>query len=144
MLMNDRKEIFVGRRIDTKIDAWQMPQGGIDDNETPSQAVMREMLEEVGTNNAEIVAESSKWFQYNLPDYLIPKLWGGQYRGQKQKWFILRFLGQDSDFNLNTAHPEFAQWRWASEDELTNIIVPFKRRLYEAVIAEFKEMLRKQ
>ena len=143
MLINKQREVFVGRRIDTKIDAWQMPQGGIDDNESPSQAVMRELLEEVGSNHAEIIAESKRWFQYNLPDYLIPKLWNGKYRGQKQKWFILKYLGHDDDFKLDNAQQEFTQWRWAKIEELATIIVPFKRKLYEVVIEEFADVLKK-
>src|SRR5690606_14979109 len=100
MLVNKQNEVFVGRRIDTRSEAWQMPQGGIDENETPSEAVMREMFEELGCNNAEIVAESKHWFFYDLPEHLVPKLWDGKYRGQKQKWFFMRFLGEDKDIDI--------------------------------------------
>lgn len=118
-----------------------MPQGGIDNDETPSEAVMRELLEETGTNAAEVIAESREWFHYDLPDYLIPKLWEGKYRGQKQKWFALKFLGTNTDINIHTEHAEFMQWRWATMDELLEIIVPFKRKLYIAVMEEFKAIL---
>lgn len=141
MLLNARNEVFVGRRIDTRSEAWQMPQGGIDADETPREAVMRELLEETGVNNAEVIAESREWFHYDLPDYLIPKLWEGKYRGQKQKWFALKFLGTDIDINIHTEHAEFMQWQWVCMNELLEIIVPFKRRLYIAVMEEFQALL---
>ncbi len=141
MLLNARNEVFVGRRIDTRSEAWQMPQGGIDDDESPTQAVMRELLEETGIQSARVIAESREWFYYDLPDYLIPKLWGGKYRGQKQKWFALQFFGNDADINIHTQHAEFMQWRWATMDELLEIIVPFKRKLYIAVMEEFQAIL---
>lgn len=138
MLINKRHEVFVGRRIDTRSEAWQMPQGGIDAGETPSEAVMREMQEELGCNHAEIITESKNWFYYDLPDHLIPKLWDGQYRGQKQKWFFMRFLGEDADINIeDTPHPEFMSWRWVDADRLPQIIVPFKRKLYKSIMKEF-------
>ncbi len=141
MLLNANNEVFVGRRIDTRSEAWQMPQGGIDNDETPRQAVMRELMEETGINAAEVIAESREWFHYDLPDYLIPKLWDGKYRGQKQKWFALKFLGTDADINIHTECAEFMQWRWATMDELLEIIVPFKRKLYIAVMEEFQAIL---
>ena len=141
MLLNRHSQVFVGRRIDTRSEAWQMPQGGVDEGETSSQAVMRELLEETGTDNAEIIAESKGWFQYDLPDYLIPKLWNGKYRGQRQKWFALRFMGSDACINIHTEHAEFMQWRWATVEELLDIIVPFKRKLYIGVLEEFKDII---
>ena len=141
MLVNPRREIFVGRRIDTKIAAWQMPQGGIDPGETPRQAAYREMCEEVGTDNAEFIAESREWYSYDLPENLVGKLWGGRYRGQRQKWFLLQFNGIDEDIRINTPHAEFSDWRWVSSDELTMLIVPLKRSVYVAVVGEFRDYL---
>lgn len=115
-----------------------MPQGGIDENETPSEAVMREMKEELGCNAAEILAESNQWFYYDLPDHLIPKLWDGKYRGQKQKWFFMKFLGEDKDIDIeDSPHPEFMAWRWVDVERLPQIIVPFKRKLYKSIVKEF-------
>lgn len=141
MILNSKNQIFVGKRIDAKLQAWQMPQGGIHMGETPSKAAMREMMEEIGSNNGTIVAESKNWYSYDIPKFLIPKLWNGNYRGQKQKWFLINFVGSDSDINIDTNHPEFQEWRWADIDELYDIIIPFKRKLYSAVIEEFKPLL---
>ena len=137
MMVNSENMVFVGRRIDTTSDAWQMPQGGIDEGEDAATAAIRELEEEVGTRKTEIIAESAEWFSYELPDRLIPKIWNGKYRGQRQKWFVIRFLGEDSDININTAHPEFCEWRWVSIQELPDLIVPFKREIYTKVVAEF-------
>ncbi len=142
MLFNEEGRIFVAKRIDTPGDAWQMPQGGIDQGEDPATAVLRELLEETGTDKAEIVAESENWREYDLPDELIGKLWGGKYRGQRQKWFLLRFLGNDTDIDL-TAHgnPEFSDWKWVNVNEIIDLIVPFKRALYADIVAEFRPMV---
>lgn len=137
MLLNSQNMVLVGRRIDTTSDAWQMPQGGIDDGEEPREAVMRELEEEVGTNKAEIILESTEWLSYDLPDRLISRIWNGKYRGQKQKWFALRFLGEDSDININTKHPEFCEWKWATMVDLPDLIVPFKKDIYSKVVEEF-------
>lgn len=136
MLVNDQGLVFVARRKDTP-DAWQMPQGGIDKGETPHEAALRELEEEIGTAKAEIVAESSQWLRYDLPDDLIGKVWKGKYRGQEQKWFLLRFTGSDADIDIATRHPEFDAWKWAPVDELPSLIVAFKRPIYEALVAEF-------
>jgi putative (di)nucleoside polyphosphate hydrolase len=141
MLLNKDNYVFVGKRIDTKSDAWQMPQGGIDDNESASEAALRELKEETGINNAVILGESKNWIHYDLPEYLIPRLWNGKYRGQKQKWFILKFLGTDDEINLQTEVPEFMEWRWVKMEELPNIIVPFKRKLYISIIEEFRDII---
>lgn len=127
--------VFVGQRTDAT-GAWQMPQGGVDEGETPRQAAMRELFEEVGTDRAEIVAESQTWHFYDLPPDLAARMWGGKFRGQRQKWFALRFLGTDGDINIATAHPEFTAWQWAPVDALVDLIVPFKRDVYRAVVAE--------
>ena len=141
MLLNKDHFVFVGRRIDTTGDAWQMPQGGIDDGEEPAESAMRELEEEVGTNKAQIIAESKQWLSYDMPDRLIQRIWNGKYRGQRQKWFAMRFLGTDSDININTKHPEFCEWRWVSMQDLPNLIVPFKRDIYAKVVAEFGAIL---
>ena len=137
MLINPEKFVFVGQRIDTTMEAWQMPQGGIDDGEDPKDCAFRELKEEIGTNNASIVARSNDWLTYDLPDNLIGKVWGGKYRGQKQIWFLMKFLGNDSDINLETHNPEFSSWRWVDVKDLPGMIVPFKRKLYRSVINEF-------
>ncbi len=142
MILNDRNQIFLGKRVEAKLQAWQMPQGGIDMGETPSKAALREMLEEIGSDNGTIIAESKNWYRYDIPKFLIPKLWGGSYKGQSQKWFLIKFLGTDADININTSHPEFVDWRWAELDELHDIIIPFKRKLYNAVIDEFRPLIK--
>ncbi|RYE06091.1 MAG: RNA pyrophosphohydrolase [Rickettsiaceae bacterium] len=141
VIINQKNQIFLGRRIDTRIEAWQMPQGGIDLGETPSCAALREMMEETGTNKGLIIAESKYWYSYDLPKFLIPKLWNGSFKGQKQKWFLIRFIGSDSDININTDTPEFGEWRWSSSSELPKVIIPFKRKLYEAVLKEFQSLM---
>lgn len=142
MLLNAENMVFVGRRIDTTSDAWQMPQGGIDEGEEPHEAVLRELEEEVGTSNAEIIAESGEWLAYDLPDRLIPRIWNGRYRGQKQKWFALRFTGVDDDINIATENPEFCEWKWASMEDLPSLIVPFKRDIYTKVVSEFSAKIK--
>jgi putative (di)nucleoside polyphosphate hydrolase len=137
MLFNPRGLVFTAKRIDTETEAWQMPQGGIDEGETPRQAAFREMKEEIGTDQAEILGESADWLRYDLPKDVVGKVWKGRYRGQAQKWFALRFTGRDCDIDIRTEHPEFCDWRWSRLDELLGLIVPFKRDLYRAVIAEF-------
>lgn len=141
MILNSKFEVFVGRRVDSKSEAWQMPQGGIDEGETPEIAVMREMKEETGTNNAKIIAKTKLWYKYDLPIYLISRLWNGRYRGQRQKWFLLKFMGQDSEINIHFENAEFTDWKWVKIEELTQIIVPFKKNLYIAVIEEFRDAI---
>lgn len=142
MLLNADDQVFVGQRLDSTLEAWQMPQGGIDEGEDPVTAAFREMEEEIGTAKADIIAESRGWLCYDLPDDLIGKLWGGRYCGQRQKWYAMRFLGHDSDINLQTEHPEFRSWRWVEASHLPQLIVPFKRKLYEDVLAEFADLVR--
>jgi putative (di)nucleoside polyphosphate hydrolase len=142
MIFNERGEILVARRIDMPSEAWQMPQGGIDAGEDPRQAALREMNEEIGTGKAEIVAESRRWLSYDLPAELVPKIWHGRYRGQTQKWFLLRFTGRDGDIRIDTHEPEFSAWRWAPLASLPRLIVPFKRRLYADLVAEFGPRIR--
>lgn len=144
LLLNRAGQVFVGRRIDTAREAgtaWQMPQGGIDEGETPREAAMRELREEIGTDRAEIVAESRHWLHYDLPPHLVGRVWKGRYRGQRQRWFALRFLGQDSDIDLATEHPEFDAWQWVDLEDVPALVVPFKRDTYRAVVSEFRELL---
>ncbi len=141
ILLNPANRVFAARRIDTKAEAWQMPQGGIDDGETPEKAVMRELKEETGTDKAGIIGTSDKWYTYDLPDALVPVIWGGRYRGQKQKWFVLRFLGRDCDINIATDEPEFSEWRWVKPETLPDMIVPFKRELYAELVRDFSGYL---
>lgn len=138
MLVNDRGEVFVGNRIDTPGAHWQMPQGGIDEGESPRDAAMRELEEEIGTGKARILAEAEDWHAYDLPRELSRKIWKGRYRGQKQKWFLLAFEGEDSDIRLDAHYQEFSEWQWAPFDQLTDLIVPFKRDTYAKVTAEFR------
>ena len=143
MLANADGRVFVGQRIDQDATAWQMPQGGIDPGEAPRDAALRELWEETGVS-ADLVtveAETSGWIPYELPHDLVPRIWKGRYKGQEQKWFLLRFHGQDSDVNIATEHPEFSQWQWLDPDQLIANIVPFKRAVYEQVMAEFGNRL---
>lgn len=137
MLLNKDNLVFVARRIDTVSEAWQMPQGGIDAGETPRKAALRELEEEIGTDKATIITEKADWTFYDLPDELVPRIWSGRFRGQRQKWFVMRFTGKDSDINIETEHPEFLEWKWIAMRELPNIIVPFKKKLYRDLANEF-------
>ena len=137
MLFNNLGCVFVARRIDMPSEAWQMPQGGIEPGETPKATALREVEEEIGTAKVEIIAESQNWLTYEFPNWLVPKVWGGRYRGQRQKWFAMRFMGDDTDINIATETPEFIDWKWEDINRLPELIVPFKRRLYQDLIAEF-------
>ena len=141
MIVDKHKRVFVGKRVDSRANGWQMPQGGIDLGETPSAAALREMQEEIGSDQGYIIAESKCWYSYRVPNFLIPKLWGGKYCGQRQKWFLIKFTGEDSDINIDTEHPEFDQWKWVEFKELLFDIIPFKLKLYKQVVDEFKELV---
>ena len=146
MILNQKGLIFTGKRLDlmgqdNSKDAWQMPQGGIDYNEEPYQAAFREMKEEIGTENVKLIAESKNWYSYNLPKELAETLWSGRFDGQTQKWFLFEFTGYDSEINIQTRHPEFAQWKWMTATEVLDSIVPFKKELYHQVFEEFKPFL---
>lgn len=141
LLLNRENRVFVAQRLDMRSEAWQMPQGGIDPGEDPRRAAFRELKEEIGTDRAEILAETD-WLAYDLPRELVPKLWKGRYRGQKQKWFALRFLGSDAEIDIEGPHPEFSAWRWAEFERLPELIVPFKRGLYAHLVEAFRPLLR--
>lgn len=139
MLTNRDGRVFVGQRLDTTSEAWQMPQGGIDPGEDAETAALRELGEETGiaADLVTIIARSREEYFYDLPDHLVGKMWGGKYRGQRQHWFLLRFLGEDKDVNIHTDHQEFRAWRWADLNEIETLIVPFKRALYRGLVEEF-------
>ena len=141
MLLNPRNEVFVAQRIDFPGDAWQMPQGGIDTGESPCEAALRELKEEIGTDKAEVLAETKGWLTYDFPTNLRGRRWHGRFQGQRQKWFAMRFTGKESDIDLATAHPEFSAWKWVEADELPRLIVPFKRQVYLDVLREFRRLL---
>ena len=143
MLLNHEGKVFVGQRIDTTVEAWQMPQGGIDDGEDAETAAIRELGEEIGVtpDKVELIAVAPGEFYYDLPPELVGQVWKGKWRGQRQRWFLFRFLGEDGDIDIATTHPEFRVWRWADPAALPVIIVPFKRALYEDVLAAFADYL---
>jgi len=141
MLLNADGLVFTGQRLDSKLEAWQMPQGGIDPGEEPRTTAFRELAEETGITKAEIIGESREWLYYDLPDELIGTIWRGRYCGQRQKWFAMRFLGTNADVDIATEHAEFRSWRWSTLPELSAMIVPFKRDLYAAVLAEFAGLI---
>jgi len=144
MVINSKGQVLVGRRIDMPSEHWQMPQGGIDNGETPIEAAKRELMEEIGTGKVELVQELDEWLTYDLPEHLIGKIWKGKYRGQKQKWFLFRFTGTDSDINIQTEHPEFSDWKWTDPSTLIEQIVPFKREIYALLVDRFQTFLQKQ
>lgn len=142
-LINGKGEIFAGQRLDATVAAWQMPQGGIDAGENARDAAYRELWEETGVaaDKVAFLSESADWVTYDLPPELLGKVWGGAYRGQKQKWFLFRFTGNDADIRIDSEHPEFARWRWIGAADMVASIVPFKRAVYEAVVTEFRPHL---
>ncbi len=136
IVLNKNNEVFVGKRKDNPIDKWQMPQGGIDGNETALDAMKRELEEETSITKIKILKELDKEFEYELPANLLGKIWRGKYRGQKQKWFIVKFIGNDNEINLNTKHPEFIEWKWIDYENLPEVIVDFKKEVYKKLKIE--------
>lgn len=143
VLVNSEGMVFAAQRIDSSYDAWQMPQGGIDDGEEPSVAALRELEEETGVTKelVEYVGHSASWIPYELPHDLVPKLWKGRFRGQTQKWFLYRFLGSDRDICIETETPEFSEWKWMSPDDIVQKIVPFKKNTYRAVFEQLRHLI---
>jgi putative (di)nucleoside polyphosphate hydrolase len=141
VVVNSQNKIFVGKRKDNPFDKWQMPQGGIDLNETILVAMRRELKEETSIKNIEILKELNQWLEYDLPENLIGKIWKGKYRGQKQKWFIVRFTGDESEININTKNQEFIEWKWIDMNLLPGLIVEFKKHIYEKVLIELKKYI---
>ena len=143
MLLNREGKVFVAQRIDSTLEAWQMPQGGLDAGEDPHEGALRELEEETGIprDKVEVIARLERTLFYDLPADLVGKLWKGRWRGQEQHWFLLRFLGDDGDVGIDTAEPEFRAWRWAEPADLPAIIVPFKKKLYEDVLEGFRAWL---
>ena len=138
VIINDQFEIFTGRRLDnTK--AWQMPQGGIDNNEIPLEAAYREMYEETGIKKSKVtlLKQTKTWYRYDLPQEIQNKFWGGKFRGQSQKWFLFKFIGTEFDINIETKDQEFSDWKWSEKTEMLDSIVPFKRSLYQSVLKDF-------
>ena len=136
IVLNKNNEVFVAKRKDNPVDKWQMPQGGIDFNETPFEAMIRELAEETSIKNIKVLKEIEKSLEYELPPNLLGKIWKGKFRGQKQKWFITRFLGTDNEININTKHPEFIDWKWIEPKLLPDVIVNFKKDLYLNLLKE--------
>ena len=138
ILLNHENNIFVGKRIDSPKNSWQMPQGGVDQNENFLQAAKRELEEETGIKSIKLIKELNGWFKYDLPKYLLGKLWNGKYRGQKQKWFVMKFLGKSDEINVKTKNPEFLNWKWIELSQLSNIAVHFKVDIYNKLKEELK------
>lgn len=144
MIINKNKKIFVGKRIDNNSDSWQMPQGGIDVGEDEDKAMVRELKEETGIEQIKLINRSSGYFYYNLPYRLQKKFWGGKYLGQKQRWYLVEFLGNDDEININSDNAEFSDWKWVDCKELIKVIVPFKKQLYVDVVEEFRGFLQQK
>ena len=141
IILNSKNEVFVGKRKDNPIDKWQMPQGGVDDNEDYISAVKREIYEETSIKSFKILKEFDEWLEYELPKNLVGIIWKGKYRGQRQKWFIIKFTGNNSEINVNTIHPEFIEWKWVEANTLPHIIVDFKKDIYKIILLKLKKFI---
>ena len=141
IVLNSENKIFVGKRADNPIDKWQMPQGGVNKGENFISAMKRELNEETSIQNIKILRQIDQWFEYELPKNLLGIIWKGKFRGQKQKWFVVRFVGNESEINLKTKHPEFIDWKWIEVDDLTKVIVDFKKGVYKKLVVELKKFI---
>ena len=141
VVLNSKNQVFVGKRKDNPFNNWQMPQGGVDLDEPLLIAMKRELKEETSIKNIEVLKEFDQWFEYELPENLIGKIWKGKYRGQKQKWFIVRFIGPENEININTKNPEFIEWKWINMFLLPDLIVSFKKNIYKKVLDELKKYI---
>jgi putative (di)nucleoside polyphosphate hydrolase len=139
VILNSKNKVFVGKRKDNPFDKWQMPQGGVEPNEPLLMAMKRELEEETSIKNIKVLKEFDQWLEYELPENLIGKIWKGKYRGQKQKWFIVKFTGEESEININTKQAEFIEWKWIDMNLLPNLIVAFKKNIYEDILIELKK-----
>ena len=142
IVLNSNNHVFVGRRIDNPINKWQMPQGGVEKNEDLLNAMKRELYEETSITSIKVLKELDSWLSYELPSNLLGKIWRGKYRGQKQKWFIVRFTGKEDEINLNTEHPEFIEWKWINPNDLPKVIVDFKRKMYIELLEKIKKFVK--
>ena len=141
IVLNKKNQVFVGKRKDNPVDKWQMPQGGVNRGEDLIEAMKRELHEETGIQNIKILNEIDGWFEYELPNYLLGKIWRGKFRGQKQKWFIVKFLGNDEEINLEKDKPEFIEWKWLDIENLPNVIVDFKKKVYEKLLPKIRNFI---
>ncbi len=141
IVLNKKNQVFVGKRKDNPVDKWQMPQGGVNEGEDLTEAMKRELHEETGIQNIKILNEIDGWFEYELPNYLLGKIWRGKFRGQKQKWFIVKFLGNDGEINLKIDKPEFIEWQWLDIENLPNVIVDFKKKVYEQLLPKIRNFI---
>jgi len=141
VVLNSKNQVFVGKRKDNPFDKWQMPQGGVDSKEPLLIAMKRELAEETNIKNIEVLKEIDQWLEYELPENLIGKIWKGKYRGQRQKWFIVRFKGKENEININTECPEFIEWKWINMDLLPELIVKFKKNIYKKILKEIKKYI---
>ena len=141
IVLNEKNQVFVGKRKDNPVDKWQMPQGGVNEGEDLTSAMKRELNEETGIQNIKILNEIDGWFEYELPNYLLGKIWRGKFRGQKQKWFIVKFLGNDEEINLEKDKPEFIEWKWLDIEKLPNVIVDFKKKVYEKLLPKIRNFI---
>ena len=141
IVLNEKNRVFVGKRKDNPVDKWQMPQGGVNEGEKLIDAMKRELEEETGIKNIKILKEIDGWSEYELPENLLGKIWRGKYRGQKQKWFIVKFIGDDDEINLKTSKPEFIEWKWLDIENLPGVIVEFKRKVYEDLLPKIRDTI---
>ena len=141
VLLNSENKIFVGKRIDNPVNSWQMPQGGVDKNENLLNAAFRELREETGVKNVKLIKEIDTWLTYDLPKNLLGKLWNGKYGGQRQRWFVMRFIGKDEEVNVKTKNAEFKEWKWIAVDQLTNVVVDFKLQIYKKISEELNMLI---